>query len=309
MNGPSVSVVIPAYRAARTIGRAIDSLLKQTRPPDEILVIDDGSPDDLAAATASYGERVRRVRQTNGGAASARNHGIDLAESELIAFLDADDYWEPAKLERQLAVLKQHPEVGLIAAHYYIEFPGQPRTLNHPALPHHRDRPLRVGGSEILAVARKIWTSTVLVRRAALEEDHFDTSLKTAEDVDLWIRLALRVPVYLISAPLATLVLEAGSLSRSDVAADSCNMLAVIHRHASVLGRGGVRAWETTVYHEWAAQHLGNGEPRQAIRPAWLRLTLQPWLPRAWWILLKASVWSTKTWITGRKPSAPVGLT
>jgi hypothetical protein len=123
------------------------------------------------------------------------------------------------------------------------------------------------------------------------------------------MRLALRVPLYLISEPLATAVLEAGSLSRSDVAADSCNMLAVIRRHSSVLGRGGVRAWETIVYHEWAAQHLGNGEPRQAIWPAWLRLARQPWLPRAWWILLKATVWSAKTWITGRKPSAPVGLT
>ena len=309
MSGTSVSVVIPAYRAAGMIGRAIDSLLKQTRPPDEILVIDDGSPDDLAAALAPYGKRVRRVRQANGGAASARNHGIELVQGDLIAFLDADDYWESSKLERQLAVLKRHPEVGLIAAHYYIEFPGQARSLNHPPLPHYRDRPLRVGGSEILAIARKIWTSTVLLRRAVLAEDRFDTTLRTAEDVELWMRLALRVPVYLISEPLATLVLEAGSLSRSDVAADSCNMLAVIRRHAAVLGRGGARAWETIVYHEWAAQHLGNGEPRQAIRPAWLRLTLQPWSPRAWWILLKATVWSAKTSITGRKPNAPVGLT
>jgi glycosyltransferase involved in cell wall biosynthesis len=306
MSGSSVSVVIPAYRAARTIGRAIDSLLKQTRSPDEVLVIDDGSPDDLAAALAPYGERVRRVCQANGGAASARNHGIELAKGELIAFLDADDYWEPAKLERQLAVLERSPEVGLIAAHYYIEFPGQPRSLNQPPLPLDRDRPLRVGGSEILAVARKIWTSTVLLRRAALGEDRFDTTLKTAEDVDLWMRLALRVPLYLISEPLATAVLEAGSLSRSDIAADSCNMLAVIRRHAAVFGHDGVRTWKTIVYHEWAAQHLGNGEPRQAIRPAWLRLTLQPWLPRAWWVLLKATVWSAKTWITGAKPSAPV---
>ena len=305
----SVSVVIPAYRAARTIGRAIDSLLKQTRPPDEILVIDDGSPDDLAAALAPYGERVRRVRQANGGAASARNQGIELVKSDLIAFLDADDYWEPTKLERQLAVLECHPEVGLVAAHYYIEFPGKQRSLNPAPLPHYRDRPLRVCGSETLVIARKIWTSTVLLRRAALGEDRFDTTLKTAEDVDLWIRLAIRVPVFLMSEPLATAVLEAGSLSRSDAAADSRNMLAVVRRHAGVLGRDGVRAAETIVYHEWAAQHLGNGEPRQAIRPAWHRLRLQPWLPRAWWILLKATVWAGTARITGRKPSAPVGLT
>jgi glycosyltransferase involved in cell wall biosynthesis len=308
MSESSVSVVIPAYRASRTIGRAIDSLLEQTRAPDEILVIDDGSPDDLAAPLAPYGERVRRVRQANGGAASARNHGIGMAESELIAFLDADDYWEPAKLERQLAVLKRYPEIGLIAAHYYVESPGQPRSLNCLPLPHLRDRPLRVSRSETLAVARRIWTSTVLLRRVMLGEDRFDTTLTTAEDVDLWLRLALRVPVYLISEPLATAVLEAGSLSRSDAAADSRNMLAVVRRHAAVLGRRGVRAWETIVYHEWAAQHLGNGEPRQAIRPAWRRLNLQPWSPRAWWILLKATIWAAKARLTGRKPSAPVGV-
>ncbi|HWG41390.1 MAG TPA: glycosyltransferase family A protein [Gemmataceae bacterium] len=297
MSEPSVSVIIPAYRAAATIGRAIDSLLAQTRTPNEIIVIDDGSPDDMTAALAPYGERVRRIRQANSGAASARNRGIDLAQGELIAFLDADDYWEPNKLQHQLAILERHPEVGLIAAHSYVQSPGQPRTpINLPS-PHLFDRVLKADGPETMMVAKRVWTSTVLVRRAVLGEQRFDTTLVTAEDVDLWIRLVLSTPVYLISEPLATGVLEAGSLSRSNAAADSRNMLAVIQRYAHVLGPRGVWAAKVLVYHEWAATHLGNGEARKAIGPAWQRATHQPWSARAWWIVFKSTIWAGKTWL------------
>lgn len=309
MSEPTVSVIIPAYRAAQTIGRAIDSLLTQTRPPQEILVIDDGSPDDLASTLAAYGERVRLHRQANGGAASARNRGIELATGELIAFLDADDYWEPFKLERQLAILERHPEVGLIAAHSFQELPGEPR-YTYPVSPSgYYDRVLSVGGAETVEVARRIWTSTVVVRRSVLAEQRFDTSLATAEDVDLWIRLVLAAPVYLMSQPLATGVLTAGSLSRSDISGDARNMLAVIHRHARVLGRAGVRGGRLRVYREWAAGHLGNGEPREAIWPAWKRLSRQPWSAQAWWILGKSLLWACKVQQAGRKPRAPVGLT
>ncbi len=95
MTEPVISVVIPAYRAARTIERAVDSVLGQTRRADEIIVVDDGSPDDLAEVLGRYGSRVRLLRKRNGGAASARNLAIEECRGELIAFLDADDYWEP----------------------------------------------------------------------------------------------------------------------------------------------------------------------------------------------------------------------
>ena len=94
MSEPTVSVVIPAFRAAHTINRAIDSLMAQTRLADEIVVVDDGSPDDLAAALSAYGERVTLIRKVNGGASSAES-GHRAVPGELVAFLDADDYWEP----------------------------------------------------------------------------------------------------------------------------------------------------------------------------------------------------------------------
>ena len=82
MRALSVSVIIPAYKAARTINRAVESALGQTRPPAEVLVVDDGSPDgaDLVAALARYGGRVTLLRKPNGGAASARNHGFSASQ-------------------------------------------------------------------------------------------------------------------------------------------------------------------------------------------------------------------------------------
>ncbi len=290
---PTVSVIVPAYRASGTIGRALDSLLAQTCLPDEIVVVDDGSPDDLASAVARFGDRVRLLRKPNGGAASARNFGIDHSTGELIAFLDADDCWAATKLDRQLAVLSRHPEVGLVAGDFLLEQPGacSHQAANHvpPSL---ANRVLRLVGTEAFRVTAHIWTSTVLVRRSVLGEERFDTSLRTAEDIDLWVRLVLKAPIYLISECLATMVLLEGSLSRSDAASDYPNMLRVIQRHAALLGPAGVRAEEARTYRMWAASHLSAGEARKALRPAWRRLMRQPWSLQAWWIVVKSAAWS-----------------
>src|SRR5581483_11408414 len=177
MASPLVSVIIPAWRAAHTIRRAVDSLVTQTRPPDEILVIDDGSPDDIASSLEPYGGRVTLLRRPHGGAGRARNHGLDHAHGDLIAFLDADDHWEPQKLARQLDVLARHPEVGLTGSSYYQQQPGGPRAVACPALPAFFDRVVRAAEVDPLAVARKAWTSTVVLRRDALGAHRFDTGL------------------------------------------------------------------------------------------------------------------------------------
>src|SRR5271166_3440985 len=111
MRQQDVSVVVPAYQSSRTIARAVDSLLCQTRPPGEILVVNDGSTDDLLDTLEPYGGQIRLIAKPNGGAASARNLGIESVKGEIVAFLDADDFWEPGKLEHQLAILEAHPEV------------------------------------------------------------------------------------------------------------------------------------------------------------------------------------------------------
>jgi glycosyltransferase involved in cell wall biosynthesis len=304
MPGRTVSVVIPAYRTAGTLGRAVESLLTQTRPPDDILVIDDGSPDDVAAALRPYGGRVRLFRQDNGGAASARNRGLDLAAGDLVGFLDADDYWEPVKLERQLEVLDHHPRVALVATRFFTQPPGGPRIAPHPKALPWCDRLLEARGAGAFEAATCITTSTVLVCRRALGDCRFDTTLRTAEDVDLWVRLVAPGAVYLLSEPLVTLVLEPGSLSRSDVADDCANMLRVVARHAALLGPAGVRSWEARVFRDWAAGHLGHGEPRAALRPAWRRLRHEPWSPQGWWVLAKSAAWACNDWLR-RRPGQP----
>ena len=160
MSALSVSVVIPAYKAARTINRAVESVFGQTREPAEVLVVDDGSPDgaDLAAALARYGDRVTLLRKPNGGAASARNHGIERARGSVIGFLDADDYWEPDKLERQLDLLDRHPEVGLTASRWYTEQPGEPRTPPSDPIDDVVDRAWAPVGPDVFRVACQVST-------------------------------------------------------------------------------------------------------------------------------------------------------
>jgi glycosyltransferase involved in cell wall biosynthesis len=249
----SVSVIIPAYKAAHTIGRAVESALAQSVPAAEIVVVDDGSPDDIAAALAPYGERVTLLRKANGRAASARNMGIERATGDFMAFLDADDYWEPEKLERQLAIFQRHPEVGLVAGRYFTQPPGSERTVELEVDGRSFDRVLRLRGKAVFRAATSVWTGTVIVRREVLGAERFVSGLEPAEDRDLWVRLIAKTPIYLTSQPLATAVLEAGSTSRSSVAGDCSSMLKVVRRQRSLLGFFGTRMWESHTYYRWAA--------------------------------------------------------
>ena len=110
-----ISVVIPSYNGAETLFQAIDSVLCQTtKTPLEILVIDDNSTDDTMEKMGRYGEndRVRYIRnETNKGASASRNRGVQLAKGDYIAFLDADDYWDPEKLEKQEKALAKTGDV------------------------------------------------------------------------------------------------------------------------------------------------------------------------------------------------------
>ena len=106
---PRVSVVIPTYNRAGTVGRAIASALAQTDQDREIIVVDDGSTDATAAVVARLGDAVRYVRQENRGVAAARNRGIREARGAYVAFLDSDDEWLPEKLDRQVTVLEREP--------------------------------------------------------------------------------------------------------------------------------------------------------------------------------------------------------
>jgi glycosyltransferase involved in cell wall biosynthesis len=301
MDAGLVSVIIPVYNSARTIRRAVDSVLTQTRRPEEIVVVDDGSTDNVAAALAPYGKEVRLLRKVNGGAASARNLGIDNSRGEYVAFLDSDDYWEPTKLECQLEVIRRHRDIGLCASRYYQQVPEEVRVATADEAGHLLDRVLAVSDREAFAVGMRIWTSTVLIRRQVLGHQRFDPKLRTAEDRDLWIRLALFCPVYIAAEPLATAVLEPNSLSRSEPDRDYPNMLEVVRRYRNLLGPWGLREWELRVFRKWIAAHRAKHRLLPALSLVARYLCQHPFSPEMWRTLvrcgLKACLPRRPTWL------------
>jgi glycosyltransferase involved in cell wall biosynthesis len=106
MEKPTISVVIPVYNRERLIGRAIASALEQTYPPREVIVVDDGSNDQTGARCQAFGDKIHYLHQENAGPAVARNHGIEAAVSDWVAFLDSDDLWAPDHLERTAACIQ-----------------------------------------------------------------------------------------------------------------------------------------------------------------------------------------------------------
>lgn len=109
-----VSVVIPTYNYARFIGEAIESILVQTHPISDIVVVDDGSTDETQQVVAKFGSKIRYIKKENGGVCSARNVGIENSTGDFIAFFDADDISHPTKIEKQLAKFAEDAEVGLV---------------------------------------------------------------------------------------------------------------------------------------------------------------------------------------------------
>jgi glycosyltransferase involved in cell wall biosynthesis len=193
-----VSAVIPTYNRAGLVGETVASALAQTRPPAEVVVVDDGSSDDTEQRLAAFGDRVRYVRQDNAGVSAARNRGVREATGDLVAFLDADDVWHPRKLERQLAAFAARPELGLVGT-FTTDWPVRPfpKELDADA-----DAEPQVVPIEELVVRNCFVTSSVLVRRdLLLKAGGFDTSLQGPEDFDLWIRVARSAPA--ANLPLA----------------------------------------------------------------------------------------------------------
>ena len=195
----TVSVVIPAYNVEKYIGRAIDSVLAQTRRPDEIIIVDDGSTDSTAEVIKSYGSKVRFIRQENGGASVARNTGIEAATGQWIAFLDADDEWLPEKLQLQIEHLMRNPDLVWSATNYEIRpMDGMPPKL---AFEPGRSGFLCTGAERLesyldaVATGLALSTITIMVRRSVIiDVGMFRVGQWWAQDTDLFFRIAYKWP-------------------------------------------------------------------------------------------------------------------
>jgi glycosyltransferase involved in cell wall biosynthesis len=182
----SISVVIPVYNAAGFIAETLDSVLRQTLPADEILVIDDGSTDDTATVAESFGSPVRVIRRPNCRQAASRNFGVREAKSEWIAFVDADDKWQPSKLARQMEELARNPLADLCytARVEFVEQGGEVKLGKVMSVPPPED--IR----QALFRNTTFMPSSVVIRRSTfLAAGGFDAKFQIVEDWDFWLRL------------------------------------------------------------------------------------------------------------------------
>lgn len=184
-----VSVIIPTFNCDRYITQAIDSVLTQTYPDYEIIVIDDGSTDKTHQVLEPYLEKIRYIYQDNQGVSVARNRGIESAQGELVAFLDSDDLFLPEKLAHQVAIFDEAPELGIVHSGW--------RRVNQDADTIKDEEPWH----SIPKLDLETWLrwkpigtmGTLMFRRHwLLEAGGFQAGLGHAEDVDLLLRLALR---------------------------------------------------------------------------------------------------------------------
>jgi O-antigen/teichoic acid export membrane protein/GT2 family glycosyltransferase len=187
---PMVSVIMPAYRVAEFIGMAIESVLAQTFTNYEIIVVNDGSPDtvSLEAALAAYRERIVYIEQPNAGPSAARNTAIRQARGEYLAFLDADDYWEPQFLARQMEFFEQNPTVDLVYCDSLLvgdsALAGRTFMEMTPTVGEVTFENLLVGKCTV------ILSGTVARKRTVVEAGLFDEAMRYSEDFDLWLRMA-----------------------------------------------------------------------------------------------------------------------
>jgi glycosyltransferase involved in cell wall biosynthesis len=214
---PRVSAVIPVYNGELYVAEAIRSVLEQTHPVAECIVVDDGSVDATADVVTEFGDRVVYVRQDNAGVSIARNRGAALASGEFLAFLDHDDVWMPSKLERELEVL--HAEQATMVTCAMLLVDGQGAAIGE----HH----MRIRGELLLGMLTfdgseiPSCSSTGLIRRADFHRlGGFDPRLGTSADWDLLLNVLLRGNLSYIDEPLARYRVHASNMSRSVAATE-----------------------------------------------------------------------------------------
>jgi glycosyltransferase involved in cell wall biosynthesis len=198
-HAPTISVVIPAYNSEPFIAEAIESVLAQTVPPDEVIVVDDGSTDGTADALQRFGSRVQLLQQANKGPSAARNRGASAARGTWLAFIDADDTWLPTKLQRQLEIASAEKVKMVYTDRFNIG--------NKGALPDVQSEVQRLYRGDVfldlLQEGNHISLSSVLIETELFQAlGGFAEHIRSGEDWDLWIRLAERHRIGVVDEPL-----------------------------------------------------------------------------------------------------------
>ena len=212
---PEVSVIIPTYNGEKYLATAVESALAQTYRDLEILIVHDGSTDATGAIAKSYGSRITYIRKAeNGGLASARNRGIRESGGRYIALLDDDDWWEPDKLQLQVAELEKDKDVALVYSDMWVHYDDgkiDPSFL--------RTRPLASGGHVFnqYLLSKFIIPSSVVIRRSCLKQiGLFDESMRSLKDCDFFLRLCYRWKIALVPQSLVHRRQRAGNMTSNE---------------------------------------------------------------------------------------------
>jgi len=321
MKNSLVSIIVPTFNRAYCLRRAIDSALAQTHRRVEVLLVDDGSTDNTRELVAErYGSvgRVRYIHQPNQGVSAARNRALALAEGDYVAFLDSDDYWEPWKLELQVACLERFPALRMVWSDMKARNPAgaiaYPRYLRKmygayrwftngdlfaQSLPltnivpqlsaHVGTEHLRYGNIySAMIMGSLVHTSTVLLRRtAAAENAGFNPEFRVGEDYDYHLRTCKLGPVGLVDLPTIEYQIDRPDrLTRAENHLTAAlNFLHVIQRElAEAADRitlpKPMRNAVLAEAHAWVGYELlKHNRPSEARRHFWHALWHNPWHP------------------------------
>lgn len=304
MGSPAVvSVVIPSYNRAHTLPETLESVLAQSYPHLEIVVVDDGSTDDTENAIAKYRDRISYVKQKNGGLAAARNAGFLKSRGEYVAWLDSDDVWNPDKTALQVAALQQHPDNVLVAsdfsafdedgffeeshvASYYAVVGRTPgglagffpeafvlRTRDIPFVPPGAPDLVRVRAGRVyekLVGGNCLHPPTVMFRRdAALRAGWLDASFRRDSDYEYLLRLSREGRVAYVERPLMRYRYSPDQMSSdkhlADIAVSRVLVMEAIRQREPSLSCKPEFRRRLGFSHAVAASALGETSPRSAI--------------------------------------------
>ena len=275
-------MITATYNMGVYVQEAVDSVLAQTHPRVEVIVVDDGSTDGTSAALARYAgdPRVRVIRQENAGQTRAKNRGLEEARGEFIGFCDADDRWRPPKLERQLPHFAAHPGVGVVYGDFaWMDARGAP--LATPRWPCYSGR---ITGK--LFADNFVHFPTTLVRREALAgAGGFDESLTMGIDFDLWLRISVDWEFLYVPEVFVDYRVWEGQMShRTGERLE--NAFRIMHRflaeHPGALTPAEVRyAWAYTFVTR-ACWHVRERRPLAALADFVRAGRRRPWNTRLW---------------------------
>lgn len=272
---PGVAVIIPTFNYARFVARAVQSVLDQTFPPAEVIVVDDGSTDETPDVLATFGSRIRVIRQENRGVSAARNLGVEDASAPLVAFLDADDAWLPRKLEAQVAALQAHPGAGLVHCGVQdVDEDGRVLRRNTE------------GGEGWVAgdllmmkpVVHAPSCSMLIPRRVFDEAGGFDERLSTSADWDLCVRIAARLPFAFVPEVLLSYTIHRSAM-HLNVGKMEHDMLLAMEKAFALHPQafGGIRREAmANLFMVLGGSYFTVGELRHAARCILKSVSLQP---------------------------------